>query len=116
MNGWIKHYADGGQYVGDDRDVYAGRASWRKSSFRGLIRVDLVVGDDVRSLSGVGEYWQSDEFEALFPAGTKMVKRRIQKRIEPGESSNPSDVGKWFTVEYDCQTKQWAYRLTEGKL
>lgn len=116
MNGWIKYYADGSRYVGDDREVYAGRASWRKSSFHGLIRVDLVVDGEVRSLNGTGEYWQSDEFEAVFPAGSRMVKRRIQKRMEPGESGNTSDIGKWFTVEYDCQSKQWSYRLAEGKL
>jgi hypothetical protein len=70
MNGWVKHYADGSTYHGDDKDVYAGRASWRKSSLSGLIRVDLVVDGEIKSLSGLGEYWQSDEFESTFPGGT----------------------------------------------
>jgi hypothetical protein len=117
MNGWIKRYSDGSRYIGDDREVYAGRASWTKSSMQNLVRVDLVVNGEVRFLSGVGPYWQSDTFESVFPGGSCIIKRRIQRQISPGDIGHtPEEIGKWSTLEYDCRTKQWSCRLTEGRI
>jgi len=107
MNGWIKHYADGGKYIGSDEEVYSGRASWRKSPSQGLVAVDLVVNGEVKSLIGIGEYWQSDMFESTFPGDSRLIKRRIQHRLESG---------KWFTLEYDHRHNQWSQYLAEGRL
>lgn len=107
MNGWVKNYADGGKCVGSDAAVSAGRASWRKSSSQGIVSVDLKVNGTTHTLIGPGEFWQSDGYESVFPGGSKLVKRRIQKHLEND---------KWLTIEYNHKTDKWSQFVSEGKL
>lgn len=146
MNGWTKFYADGTSYIGDDSRVYAGKASWRKSSLHNIVKVTLQHGDTLLSIEGPGTYWQSDEFESKFPGGSRMVRRRIQRQIEEGDTffwvasagwgqgtqhhirfhaANGSgmvfpirrgDVGKWVVVDYDIAKGKWGYHITKGPL
>jgi hypothetical protein len=137
MDGWIKFYMDGTQYKGYDEDVYAGRASWRNSPLDNIQSVSLCCGDQAIYIKGPGRYWQADRFESLFPNGSRIVKRKIQKLIGPEDRFyclsddgvefcsmpkpsakicpiKPSDIGRWFTVEYDVQRKYWSYSLQKG--
>jgi len=107
MTGWVKNYADGSKYIGEDKDVSSGKASWTRSSFQGIISVDLVVDGLIHTLTGPGEFWQSDGYESVFPGGSKLVKRRIQKLIEND---------KWLTIEYNHKTGKWSRYMSEGKL
>ena len=107
MTGWIKNYADGGKYIGEDKAVYSGKVSWSKSSFQGIVSVDLVVNGLTHTLMGPGEFWQSDGFESVFPGGSKLVKRRIQKLLKDD---------KWLTIEYSHKTNKWSQFVSKGKL
>ena len=146
MNGWTKFYASGSTYVGEDNLVYNGRASWRRSSFDGLIKVSLEHNHTLLSIEGPGEYWQSDDFESSPTEGSKLICRRIQRKIQPEDTFfwvvsagygqgtqhhvkffaargcgvvfpiQRGDVGKWITVEYDVSKGQWGHRITKGRL
>jgi len=132
--------------MGRDIDVYRGHASWRKSSLDNLVQVTLEHEGILLSIEGPGEYWQSDDFESIFPGGTKLIRRRIQRKIEPSNrfyrvdssgyergvkhsvsfQSNtslgllfpirPQDVGKWLTLEYDVVKAKWHHKITQGRL
>jgi len=146
MNGWTKHYADGSTYVGEDKLVYSGKASWRRSAFDGIVQVSLEHEGTLLSISGPGEYWQSDDFESAFPGGSTLICRRIQRQIQPGDTFfwvassgygqgiqhhirffatrgsgvvfpiKRSDVGNWMTLEYSIEKGQWGHRITKGRL
>jgi len=132
MGYWIKQYADGSHYKGDDLAVAAKTATWRGSKGEGIIGVDLEHDEFYVSIHGPGEYWQSDTMEALFPGtGQRVVQRRIERRIEQCdlyfiEQSNrenkmtisfnkedkgrpvplkPRQVGSWLVLEIDLQQK-----------
>ena len=107
MTGWIKNYADGSQCVGADEAVSSGRASWRKSPSQGIISVSLTVNGLTNTLEGPGEFWQSDGYESVFPGGSKLIKRRIQKLVEDN---------KWLTVEYNHRTSVWSQYISEGRI
>ena len=146
MNGWTKIYADGSACLGRDVDVYGGHVSWRKTSMDNIVQVILEHEGVFLSLDGPGSYWQSDDFESVFPVGTKMIRRRIQKQIEPGNrfykiSSSgyqngiihratftitagggvvvplrQQDVGKWLTLEYDIVRQNWHHKVLQGRM
>lgn len=83
MGHWTKFYNNGTKYTGTDTAIARGQASWRKSKNNGIVKVVLEHNDLTLSISGIGEYWQSDEWEAEFPSGKPtMTKRRIMKKVE----------------------------------
>jgi hypothetical protein len=81
--GWIKHFIDSSIYSATDDDIFKQRVSWRHSRFDGLCKVDILHNNSiVLSLSGLGEFWQSDSFEVILGANNPQpIKRRVQKQI-----------------------------------
>lgn len=79
---WEKHFCDGTSYVGDDSDK---SASWRQSKSDGILGVSLTTTTPIENtieIRGLGEYWQSDDYEADFLVqGGKRTKRRIERKI-----------------------------------
>lgn len=113
MNGWAKYYAGGGTYIGDDRSVYyAKTASWRKSPLNNIVKVSLSHEKMHLVLEGPGEYWQADEFESVFPGGSRMIRRRIMRRIEPSDhfycvtSDGWGPEGQQHTIRFRIQRGQ----------
>ena len=141
MNGWTKFYLDGSKYIGEDKDVRFGRASWRHSSNENLVKVELHHEGCILQIEGPGQFWQSDQFESMFPAGSTMVKRRIQRLITQADKYYvltdkgvsflsaalggimrhtrpilPNDIGKWITLEYDIRSRSWRHYISKGRL
>ena len=143
MNGWIKFYLDGSRCVGEDKDVYSRRVSWRQSSNTNLVKVELHHEGNILGIEGAGQFWQSDQFESMFPAGSKIVKRRIQRLIAQEDlyyvltdrgvyflapnlktlsfggvmhPISPNDIGKWMTLEYDIRSRSWRHYISKGRL
>jgi hypothetical protein len=84
MKGWIKHFADGTLETGTDRDTRLGRASWTRGRLRDITRVEAWQDRNSIAVAGTGSFWQSDDCEAiLYGNDSRIVARRIQKRIEP---------------------------------
>lgn len=83
MNGWTKHLYDGNMIVGEDSLVRAKKVSWRKSPLDNLAYVTLEHNGVFLKIAGAKQYWQSDEYESVFPGPmTKLQKRRIQCLID----------------------------------
>jgi hypothetical protein len=82
MNGWVKHFADGSKEEGFDHLVKARKASWSKGRLTDIVKVTMVHGYMEMSLTGTGEFWQSDTFEArvLVNEG-QIVERTLYKRL-----------------------------------
>ena len=137
MNGWMKFYSDGTHYSGEDSLVHTGKASWRKSSLRNIIRVFVAHNGFTLIINGPGEYWQSDTCRSIYPGGTQLLTRRIQRQIESTDkffqvnqnygklevSFNcqelvgklcpiaPEQIGQWLTLEYNVATGDAKYSI-----
>jgi hypothetical protein len=86
MGAWTKYYADGTKYVGSDEAVRLKKASWRNSRSVDIVQVDLVHSNKRISISGPGEYWQSDTFTVVYPdPSPTVIARRIQRKIVQGD-------------------------------
>lgn len=84
MGNWIKEFIDGTKYVATDKEVAAGRVSWKNSRQDGIVAVSLEHCGKLLRIEGLGEYWQSDQmffdFSDRFP---KCTARRIQRKVKP---------------------------------
>ena len=86
MGYWKKYFADNTELVGTDRDVARGLATWSRSRLSDMVAAETVYEDKILRIQGPGEYWQSDGYEAIFPGpGSRMTRRRIERRIEPDD-------------------------------
>jgi hypothetical protein len=133
MNGWIKHFLDGQSCIGEDEQVSRGLVSWRKSRCDGMVGAALGHDNCAIEISGLGEYWQSDQYESSMGShSSKLVARRISRLVEEGDhleyreekqppySSKPTTarasfskvkgfaldsgyVGKWLVLEIICE-------------
>lgn len=144
MGQWTKHYFDGSTYTGSDEAIIKGEASWTRSRNSHIIAVDLSHKNFFLSIYGPGEYWQSDTYESrLMENGAKLVKRRIERKIEPNDmyfgyatpelgkafirfdNKDPrgtiikipsSKIGKWLILELDIETGEISQYIRDNKL
>lgn len=146
MNGWIKYFADGTQESGSDADVHNKKASWSKGRLDNITAVAVVHGKLAAGIGGKGEFWQSDDYEAdlLINRPSKLVVRRVQKRISPVDvmitARHKGDFqvatvhdlidqgadlyialtedlkGKWLTVELNCNTNRVKHYFSEHRI
>lgn len=145
--GWVKYFYDGTSYVATDKDIATRVSSWRNSRFEGLQRVDIFHDESpILSLSGIGEFWQSDTMEApVGGEGFHIVKRRVQKRITSRDiiatietqgdalavnvhyllpaslirttiPLRARDIGKWLTLEYDVVSGNKRHYLSDVRI
>ncbi len=79
-DGWTKHFVDGTKYIGLDSDPHK---TWRNSRNTGMIRAECEWRAAHISITGLGEFWQSDDMESIMSLDvlkpSKIVARRIQK-------------------------------------
>lgn len=85
-NGWVKYLANQRKILGMDRDTISGKASWSKTQLQGMTGC-LLRHDGVKiELHGPGEYWQSDDLEAIMELNVItppfFITRRIEKKVE----------------------------------
>ena len=88
-NGWLKIFLDGSMENGSDYKVKNKLASWSKGRLDNLVNVLLTHDNFAITISGFGNYWQSDDLEVETGnnySSPKYVMRRIQKQIN--ESDN----------------------------
>ncbi len=86
MNGWIKKFADGTEEVGTDQDIGRKLASWSRGRLDNLTSVELRHNGSLVILEGSGEFWQSDDYEAVVYHNTStLVTRRIQKKLHDAD-------------------------------
>ena len=144
MGYWVKKFADGGSMTGTDRDVSLGIASWSKSDLDGMVGVELEHNGFILSISGAGEYWQSDTYEVLFPdSRSALIKRRIEKKIDASDAwariskkyrfvsldvggwvdsgmevlaLPPEWQGRWLVLELDIRTQQAKYYIGSDRI
>lgn len=144
MNGWIKHFTDRSFQTGYDKDIEARNSSWTHGKLDGICGVYLKHNDTVITLRGVGEYWQSDDYDVVvFDTTPERVIRRVQKKITdfdyflrmvttnkfvnfyidqqmtgpeiPSMSLKPYK-DKWLTVEYNIPNSSVSWYFSEGKI
>lgn len=147
QNGWVKKFADGSLEVGSDNDVRLKKASWTRGRLENMTGVELSYNGYLIILEGTGDFWQSDDMEAIFMGGvgSKVVKRRIQKKINEWDrylfisqtnshayfsvESSPrhEEFGvtkkldnayrnAWLTIELDTGTRNVIYNFSEHKI
>jgi len=136
MGQWTKYYADGTSYTATDDAVGKGVASWRNSRQLGMIKAELIHDKARLEIIGLGEYWQSDTYNCVFPGSkTQLTKRRIEKLVDItdmfyfieqddkglkivfntqcenfGSKAVPQDwKGKWIVAELDIRAKKYSY-------
>jgi len=143
MGLWVKYFADGTKYAGDDSDP---STSWRRSRNEDIVAVELIHDGCLLKIEGPGEYWQSDLIEVVYPSGAPTyLERRIQKRIDAEDKFftrylagkticvslrgvltatsveqiipvRPSDIGKWMTLIYCPKSQLVTYSIRNDKL
>lgn len=142
MGFWVKRFAGGDNLYGDDRDIARRYISWSRTRLHGMVGALLVHDDFTIEISGPGEYWQSEGYEASLQGSAVLVKRRIEKQIDPYDrfinhvqtpngyqvffntdmapptfAAIPTSwVGKWLIVEYDVRTKKALHYVANGKI
>ena len=85
-NGWVKHLINDQKIVGTDVDVRKGLASWRKSQNTALKAVELFWEPRSLVINGVGDFWQSDDIATTMGGSFEVIRRRVQRCIEPYDS------------------------------
>jgi len=81
-NGWTKHFKDGTSEHGFVEDIDAGKASWSKGRLSGIKSVSSHWDGQHLCISGIGDYWQSDDYDVpLFVSSGEHVLHRIERRI-----------------------------------
>lgn len=142
MGYWIKYFTDGTKYIGDDSDP---QRSWRHSRSDSVRCVELRDKEFFLQINGLGEYWQSDLMEVVFPSSRSLViARSIQRLITPndlfvcrntsekyctatvldGSIPNPGcavpiipkQVGKWLTLTCCLKSGLVIYTFKDSKL
>jgi len=79
MNYWLKRYVDGTEIKAIDS---VAQVSWRKTPLKNIVEVEAELNNFKLKISGVGNYWQADTFEAVFPGPkSSLIKRCIQKEL-----------------------------------
>lgn len=144
MGYWLKKFADGTEIRGTDRAVYMKAASWSKSRLDSMVETELSHHNKTMQLVGLGEYWQSDTYESVYPGRTSLIQRRIQRKIEPSDTHfriqcgntvfriefNDQRLteggvfrkvekawhGKWFVMEMNLKTGQWRYYVRSERI
>lgn len=100
MNGWIKFFADGSQVKGLDMDIMAGTASWSKSRFEGLEKVELRCGKRKAVLECPGERNWHQFDRMIVPVGIgKHIPLRSHRVVQA--QINPVDINKHLNI-YPC--------------
>lgn len=144
MGYWLKRFADNTQVRGSDRAVSIGAASWSRSRFDDMIEAELEHHGRILRITGPGQFWQSDTYEAVFPGPqTKLISRRIARLIEPsdthfryavGESLghvvfndqnltegglfqaiSAAHRGKWLVLEYNAEQRKIRHYIRSGR-
>jgi len=101
MGHWVKYFISGGKEVGSDSDIKQGKASWSKGYLTGIYGVELFHNNTSLSITGPGEYWQSDTYEmSLFENVPVLINRRIERKITASD---------FF---YTCSYKNKIFTLT----
>lgn len=97
---WVKHYQPTDTNPFNQLAEYQ-VGSWSKSQLTDMIGASIIVKVtptelfEMRLIQGLGEYHQSDDYEASFPSlNHRMVKRRLQFHLPDG---------KWLTKELDMK-------------
>lgn len=120
--------------------------SWSRTKLNDMVGCTLIHRDLRIEIHGPGEYWQSDTYVAnLEPgiAGTRLVKRRIQKFIDnihvgkilesddhtfsinfyvevnkptPSNLKLISVFPSWFVAEIDILTNKVSYYLSKNRI
>ena len=81
-NGWTKYFLDETSLEGLDKDIASGKCSWSKSLLNNIIKCSLRYSGHEIILSGIGNYWQSDDFEINIGTNESIIlKRRLEKQI-----------------------------------
>lgn len=137
-SGWVKFFADGTREDGFDHLVDNRQASWSRGRLTGMVRTEVVHnGIVVLSINGLGNFWQSDDFEiSMITNKSKRCIRRIQFEIGshtgmiinsdlPGLHASvrydrfakpaPGIQGKWLTLEYNCLNNSATEYLSERR-
>lgn len=87
MTGWTKFFLDGTAECGTDLAIRQGLASWSNGRLKDVYAVNCTDGkEEIVIVGSVGEFWQSDDYESVaFQPDSKLVVRRIQRKIQPGD-------------------------------
>ena len=87
MNGWIKYFSDGTKEEGSDLDVFNRTVSWSRGRFDSMSGVEVIDKKQKIAISGLGSYWQSDDFEIaiLSKLLPRYITRRIMKKLSNSE-------------------------------
>lgn len=86
FDGWTKHFLDGYSECGDNEAVMNKKASWSRGRLDNMWATCLKQGDQHIHISGLGDYWQSDDYEVcIAEKWPTMVTRRIQKKLTVGD-------------------------------
>lgn len=137
MGQWIKTFTDNSELIGTDLAVDAGIISWSKTPIN-LLSALLEHDNFIMKIVGLGNYWQSDSYESVYP-GPKatLIQRRIEKQIETSDNfihilqnANTlqvffntkvtggqfitianSWIGQWLIVEYDLKLQVARYYI-----
>jgi len=88
-NGWIKYFTELVDpkttaitfETGYDEDVKNKTASWSRGRLDNIDKVTLFHEHYKIAITGDGNYWQSDTYNAVFGQQPQLVKRRIEKQI-----------------------------------
>lgn len=130
MGYWLKKLTNNTEIRGEDSEIDRGLISWSRSECY-LLSAIVNRGYELR-LAGLGQYWQSDTYEATSNGDISLIKTRLEKQISENDlvysiSNNRNCtsimitnqiktslplkaipkgmVGKWFILEYDLVTK-----------
>ena len=137
MNGWIKHYRDGTKYIGSDKAIDAGQASWRSSPMGNMSGVEIYDNEMIIEIysNTSTQFWQEDVFEASMSASVvkpTRVYRRVMCKIlsdncyyrfiksdhrliitleqPPQDRTYPAQtdqIGNWIVGEIDCRGRSF---------
>ena len=86
MGYWVKTFVDGTNEYGSDTDVLSGIASWSRGKLYNIHKVSLTEGSKSIIICGSGDYWQSDDYESVFPySASTRIRRRIERKIKESD-------------------------------
>jgi hypothetical protein len=137
-NGFIKHYYDGTQYIGDFENK---KTSWIKSSGKQITSLLIINPIMIFEIFGPSnEYWHSNTYEVVIGnSHSRLIKSIYQCKISPSDlfigikypRYNKIDIGinregshiipvvhkrgYWFTIDIDYNYKRHDYYFLDGK-
>ena len=85
-NGWTKYFLDSQIEDGQDYDVANKTASWSRGRLDNMMAVDLSHDSLYISIAGLGDFWQSDDYEVCIgDSWPSITTRRLQKQLKLGD-------------------------------